>query len=138
MEEKSNFKETNNDRKFCQSSLCRIMVPILVILLLGFGAVTLIDSFHHTRGKNYVVLQQQGVEIQRIAIEPWRDKITEVPVWYQGKQYHFKIEVNRGAARLLDESSGRRKYPGEEENPWIYDSSDSYSYEPLRLKLYFE
>lgn len=126
------------DRKTCQSSLCRIMVPILVILLLGLGAYTLIDSYQHTRGKNFVVLQQQGVEIQRIAIEPWRDKISEVPVWYQGKQYHLKIEINGGAARLLDATSGIRKYPGEEENPWIYENTDSYSYDLLKLKLYFE
>ena len=138
MEAKNNFKELISDRKICQSSLCRIMVPILVILLLGLGAVTLIDSFHRTGGKEFVVLQQQGVEIQRIAIEPWRDKISEVPVWYQGKQYHLKIEVNGGAARLLDESSGIRKYPGEEKNSWIYEYTDSYSYEPLKLKLYFE
>jgi hypothetical protein len=138
MEAKNNFKERIRDRKICRFSLCRIMVPILVILLLGFSAVTLIDSFHHTRGKKFVVLHQQGMEIQRIAIEPWRDKISEVPIWYQGKQYHLKIEVNGGAARLLDESSGRRKYPGEEENPWIYDSSDSFSYEPLKLMLFFE
>lgn len=138
METKGNFKEMIKDRKLCQSSLCRIMVPIIVILILGFSAFTLIESFNHTRGKKFVVLQQQGVEIQRIAIEPWRNKISEVPVWYQGKQYLLKIEVNGGAARLLDESSGRRKYPGEEENPWIYESSDSYSYQLLKLKLYFE
>lgn len=138
MEAKDNFKEMIRDRKTCQSSLCKVMVPILVLLILGFGAVTLIDSFQHTRGKKFVVLQQQGVEIQRIAIEPWRDKISEVPVWYQGKQYYLKIEITGGAARLLDETSGRKKYPGEAENPWIYENTDSYSYEPLKLKLYFE
>jgi len=114
------------------------MVPILVVLILGFGAVTLIDSFYHTRGKNFVVLTQQGVEIQRIAIEPWKDKISEVPVWHKGRQYHLKIEVNGGAARLFEESRRRMRYQGEEESPWIYDSSDSYTYEPLKLRLYFE
>ncbi|MBO1265246.1 hypothetical protein J3A84_09420 [Proteiniclasticum sp. SCR006] len=136
MEENNNLGRKTG--KICKSSLCRIMVPILVILLLGFGAVSLIDSFYHTRGKSFVVLAQQGIEIQRIAIEPWKDKVSEVPVWYQGRQYHLKIEVNGGAARLMEESRGRARYQGQEDSPWIYDSSDSYTYEPLKLKLYFE
>lgn len=138
MEVNDDYKKKAAGRFVCASSFCRIMVPVLVILLLGFGAVNLIDSFYHTRDKKFVVLSQQGVEIQRIAIEPWKDKVSEVPIWHQGRAYRLKIEINGGAARLLKESRGRKRYQSEEESTWIYDRADSYTYEPLKLRLYFE
>lgn len=115
------------------------MIPILMALLLGFGALSLIDAYRNTRGKNFVVLEQQGVEIQRIAIEPWKDKTAEFTIWHNGHQRPYRLEINGGAARILDLSE--ESYSSERfsrESVWIHEVEDIYTYEPLKLRLFFE
>ena len=125
-------------RRICETPLCKIMVPIMVILLLGLSAFSIIDAYYHTKGKNYVVLEQKGVEIQRVAIEPGRNKTTEIPIWYNGQQYYYRIEITGGAARLMDQAYDERYYESVYGSIWIHDPTDVYTYEPLKLKLYFE
>lgn len=131
-------KKKSAYRRICETPICKIMVPILVILILLLGALSIIDAYYHTRGKNFVVLEQRGVEIQRIVIEPGRNKTTEVPIWYNGQQYYYRIEITGGAARLTDQAYNERYSDPLEGSVWIHDPTDVYTYEPLKLKLYFE
>jgi hypothetical protein len=138
VEEKNDLKEMKKRAPLCQNSFCRITIPILVALLLGFGAFSLIDAYRNTRGKNFVVLEQQGVELQRIAIEPWRDKTAEFTVWHDGHQNPYQIEITGGSARLVSLSGESYGYQRSRESVWIHEAADVYIYEPLKLKLYFE
>ncbi len=138
MEGNNNSREKTRGFSICQSFRCKIMVPVLVILFMGLVAITLVNSFQQAKEKKFVILAQQGIEVQRIALEPWKNKISEVPIWYQGNQYILKIEVKGRAARLINDVSDDSLYLREEKNMWIHDSSDIYTYRPLELKLYFE
>lgn len=124
-------------REFVLSNWYRILLFMLLAFLCTNIAAPLAENWKDAGNKRYVLICQEGKEVQRIILPVFGKKIVEFPVNHKGKSYVCSLEIANGAARISKLTSSAFPSVPRYNREWIRRSNEFIQIDELKIKISF-
>ena len=112
---------------------------IILFVLMSFIMVNIISYFTQgyadSSNKGYVVICQDGMEVQKISVPILGRKVVKFPLHHQGKYEPFALEIVNGSVRIR--KNIYCKIQTNTNNEWIRRSDEVIQIEHLNVKIFF-
>jgi hypothetical protein len=112
---------------------------IILFILMSFIMVNITSYFTQgyadSSNKGYVVICQDGMEVQKISVPILGRKVVKFPLHHQGKYEPFALEIVNGSVRIR--KNIYCKIQTNTNNEWIRRSDEVIQIEHLNVKIFF-
>lgn len=113
----------------------RIILFVLLAFLMTNVSGYFKQGYANALNKSYVVVCQDGLEIQRISVPILGRKVVIFPLHHEGKYQPFSLEIVNGSVRLRENRIC--KVRTNTNNEWIRRSDEEIRMQHLNVKIYF-
>ena len=113
----------------------RIILFVLLYFLIFNATSYFKQGYADALNKGYVVICQDGMEVQKISVPILGRKVVKFPLHHQGKYEPFSLEIVNGSVRLR--KNIRCKIQTNTNNEWIRRSDEVIRIEQLDVKIFF-
>lgn len=124
-------------RDFVLSNWYRILLFMLLAFLCNNIAAPLAEKWKDADNKQYVLICQEGQEVQRIKLPVFGKKVVEFPVNHQGKAYVCSLEILSGAARISKVTGSTFPDIPRYNKEWIRRSDEFIQIDELNIRISF-
>lgn len=112
---------------------------LILIVLLSFLMTNVSGYFKqgyaNALNKSYVVVCQDGMEVQKISVPILGRKVVIFPLHHEGKYQAFSLEIVNGSVRLRENIIS--KIQTNTNNEWIRRCDEEIRLQHLNVKVYF-
>lgn len=112
---------------------------IILFVLLSFLLINVSGYFKqgyaNALNKSYVVVCQDGIEVQKISVPILGRKVVIFPLHHEGKYQPFSLEIVNGSVRLRENIIS--KIQTNTNNEWIRRSEEVIQIKQLNVKIFF-
>lgn len=113
----------------------RIILFVLLSFLILNATSYIKQGYAASLNKGYVVICQDGMEVEKISVPNLGRKVVKFPLHHEGKYELFSLEIVNGSVRLRENTLG--KIQTNTNNEWIRRPDEVIQIKQLNVKIFF-